>query len=747
MHSTGVSRGRLFAVALVSLVALLAMPALAGARTFHIGINANTQGLGDPGEEMDLVGDTGTHQLREEIDWSRVEPANDEWEWAEYDELFELAAERKMRILPLLAAPPCWAVPELPNPEDECEITYPVSDAEYAEYVAHVVARYGRDGDFWEAHPKLDAALAPRYFEIWNEPYYPAFSNYEVDPERYASLYKAAVIAGREANPESRYLVESVPDATTYNAEHEASGFVHWAEAMVEAEPEIGKYIDGISVQPFPDGTEPDYEPENGTDAGFKNTDVNHERWLEEGIDRPVWITAFGYSSCDDGANRCVPGESQEDREQQKAEWLAQVFDELGESSYSYVDAIYLHNFREWKTPESEPNSNFGEWYGIFNLEEEHLPAWSSFADAVAAYDGTPFQIGINANTQGLGDPGEEMDLVGDTGAGNLREEIRWSEVEPSEGKWEWTDYDELFELAAERGMRILPLLLSPPCWAVRELPNPEDECEITYPESDGDFAYYVARVVERYGRDGDFWEAHPKLDAALAPRYFEIWNEPYYKEFSNYEVDPERYASLYKAAVIAGREANPASRYLVESVVDATTFDAEHEPNGFVHWAEAMVEAEPEIGKYIDGIAIHPYPDHQEPDYEPENGTDASFKNTDVNHERWLELGIDRPIWITEIGYSSCDDGANRCVPGESQEDREQQKAEWLAQVFAELGEARYSYVDAVYLYNFREWKTPESEPNGNFGEWFGIFNLEEEHLPAWNSFATAVTAYDDAP
>lgn len=35
----------------------------------------------------------------------------------------------------------------------------------------------------------------------------------------------------------------------------------------------------------------------------------------------------------------------------------------------------------------------------------------------------------------------------------------------------------------------------------------------------------------------------------------------------------------------------------------------------GWVHWAEAMVEAEPMIGKYIDGIAIHPYPESNDPE------------------------------------------------------------------------------------------------------------------------------------
>lgn len=80
-----------------------------------------------------------------------------------------------MGILPILNTSPCWAVPK-EVPETECETNYPVSDAEYAEFAAHI---------------------AVRYVEY--------FTNGEIDPVRCPTLYKAAVIAGRNANPATRY--------------------------------------------------------------------------------------------------------------------------------------------------------------------------------------------------------------------------------------------------------------------------------------------------------------------------------------------------------------------------------------------------------------------------------------------------------------------------------------------------------------------------------------------------------------
>jgi hypothetical protein len=352
--------------------------------------------------------------------------------------------------------------------------------------------------------------------------------------------------------------------------------------------------------------------------------------------------------------------------------------------------------------------------------------------------------VGINANTRAWGNPGEEQDAVAETGAHWLREDLEWERVEPSEGEWEWSDTDQLFQEAAERGMTILPVLDSPPCWAVPKETEAED-CWRTFPTSDATFAEFTAAAVARYGPSGEFWAAHPGLDSELAPRYWEVWNEPYLAYFTNGEVDPARYAALYKAAVAAGREADAETKYLIESTVDATV-DTSIDPKGWVHWAEALVEAEPTLGSYIDGLAAHPYPDSHEPDYEPENGTDASFKNTDINYERWRELGVNEPVWITEVGYSACNDGAERCVPGATQAQREEQKAAWLSDIFDELGEDRYAFVHAVFLYNFRQWGVA-SEPNSNKEQWFGILDGEGEHLPAWNSFAGAVEEYDGTP
>jgi sugar lactone lactonase YvrE len=362
------------------LLIFLGMPAPSSARTLYIGISANTESKKSPGEEQSRVSETGTNRLREDLDWAKVEPTNNTWDWSATDTLYQEAAERGMTILPVLNTPPCWAVPE---GSEKCGKTYPTSSAEYAEFVAHVAERYGPGGDFWEAHPGLDGSLASKQLEIWNEPYFPQFTNGVVDPAIYTALYKAAVVAGRAANPATRYLVESTVEVWDTTTEE----WVNWAAGMVKTEPAIGNYIDGIAIHPYPGPHDPYYEPKGGTDESFKNTDLIHKSWTELGINKPFWLTETGYSSCAD-EKLCVPGATQSEREAKKAEWLTDLFAELGESQYGYVHAVYLYNFRQ-TLPAGKPNKEQSEWYGIRD-EEEQLPAWASFATAVEKYDGVP---------------------------------------------------------------------------------------------------------------------------------------------------------------------------------------------------------------------------------------------------------------------------------------------------------------------------------------------------------------------
>src|SRR4051812_22765553 len=151
------------------------------------------------GREQALARAAGASWLREEIQWSVVEPRRGARRWRAYDRLFAAAARRGLRLLPLLSDTPAWAT--TPNRR------LPVRTEAYGAFVRDAVARYGPSGTFWHNHPALDHALAPAWFELWNEPYLvgPVVDD-QLEADRYAALVHAGVAGGRSANPRARFL-------------------------------------------------------------------------------------------------------------------------------------------------------------------------------------------------------------------------------------------------------------------------------------------------------------------------------------------------------------------------------------------------------------------------------------------------------------------------------------------------------------------------------------------------------------
>jgi hypothetical protein len=367
------SRRVVLALLLISSLLSIA-PTFTQGRSLYYGISANTRSAGSAGA-ADAAVETGVTRIREDLEWWLVEPSNDEWDWSKPDLMYEEAAKRGLSILPIPESPPCWAVVGQTN----CSQRPILLASEYAEFVGEAAARYGPGGDFWDAHPNLDGSLSSRYIEILNEPYWERAGGI-LTPYGYANIYKAAVIAGRAANPSTRYLIASATGG---------SNGVEWLAGVYSAEPAIGTYIDGIAVHPYPGSHGINYAPATITDESFLNAKINYEQWVARGVNKPVWITEVGYSSCND-PEHCVAGSTQSARENQKAAMLEPLLDVLGTDEYGFVHAVYLYNLRQ-TTPASEPNDKKSNWYGIsYGGGFEPLPAWSTFVDAVEAYDGVP---------------------------------------------------------------------------------------------------------------------------------------------------------------------------------------------------------------------------------------------------------------------------------------------------------------------------------------------------------------------
>jgi polysaccharide biosynthesis protein PslG len=302
---------------------------------------------------------------------------------------------------------------------------------------------------------------------------------------------------------------------------------------------------------------------------------------------------------------------------------------------------------------------------------------------------------------------------IRDSGVTMERLEVGWPEVEPQKGRWTWRQFDEQFAVAARHGVSMLPLLMGVPGWAGGD--------EYSIGTDQAGFARYVARVVSRYGPRGSFWRAHHGIPYRPA-RWFEIWNEPYLAQFSDGGPNATAYARLFKDAAIAGHRASPGARFLLSADSSGQT-----QSGSLVPWISTMYQAVPDLNRYFDGVAVHPYSAPQSPlEFTPGHNTRFQFRRIEsIRHDFVARGAAAKPFWITEIGWPTCPASPEDCV-------NETQQAAYLGQMLRTVKTNYSSFVRAVFVYNYRD--SPSNADPGNKEVWFGLIRRDGSPKPAWN-------------
>ncbi len=338
-----------------------------------------------------------------------------------------------------------------------------------------------------------------------------------------------------------------------------------------------------------------------------------------------------------------------------------------------------------------------------------------------ATYSGRQI-VGLNADNAGWGgaSTSDRLNLVtSQTNAKWYREEFRWSTIEPSRGVFDFSYYDHFMLQAAQRGLRVLPLLYETPSW--------DGATYDSIPSDPSAFGQFVAAVVGRYGPGGSFWTQYPNL-AGSAIHYWEIWNEPYLGSGDNGDYDPGRYARLVKAAAIAGRAVDPNAKFLM-----AAEMQSGRDSNGnWVWWVDAMYQAVPDLNNYFDAVAVHDYGD----DTRSLNPMIYGQAYDNYGHIRRIENlrsqfishnAAGKPFWITEAGWSTCSDSPD-CVSSARQ-------ASNLATLFSDIHTRWSGWVQAAFIYRYGDGSDPSSTQDA-----YGLTYLNGNAKPALAVFKQAV-------
>lgn len=258
----------------------------------------------------------------------------------------------------------------------------------------------------------------------------------------------------------------------------------------------------------------------------------------------------------------------------------------------------------------------------------------------------TPFGMVVSLGNRVRSDEMPTMiALMQEAGVQWNREEISWDQVQFSPGgpyRWDGNDagfynYDRAIQLQHDANIQVLGLLDYNPAWFKSKNPHPEEWLS--------EWGDYVFNTVAHYGRDrGQI-------------RYWEIWNEPNLLE-SGYEsglYSVEDYVRIVQTARAAIKSADPNAVIVLGGIADIWS-DVPTNAYDTVEYLERFAQ----LGGWelFDILGLHPYrPQAPEvPALRRDRWQNLNDQLNDVEGVM-LRWGV-KPIWITEMGWSTQSDG-----------------------------------------------------------------------------------------
>jgi hypothetical protein len=227
--------------------------------------------------------------------------------------------------------------------------------------------------------------------------------------------------------------------------------------------------------------------------------------------------------------------------------------------------------------------------------------------------------------------PDQAASFQDELGARGARVALNWDWVQHNPGPFNFSTFDAIYQADLAHGLRPVFLLTGAPAWtwASNDTCAPGGNCNFPpSPTHDSDWQAFVTAVAARY----------PQL-AGIA-----IWEEPNMDWSWASGPDPARYTQLLRLAYTAVKSVNPSIPVLGGELATSLGSSASSTTMPLPMFLEAMY-ADGAKG-YMDGIAIHPYPQAMSWWY--------TYKAISTTTQIRDANGDSVPLWITEIGMST---------------------------------------------------------------------------------------------
>jgi hypothetical protein len=327
---------------------------------------------------------------------------------------------------------------------------------------------------------------------------------------------------------------------------------------------------------------------------------------------------------------------------------------------------------------------------GLVGCKSPNGPSSSSpnFPNAptfVSEYENWPFGVtaGLATRYYQYGDSVTASlvpDKMASAGIRWDREDFEWSVLEPKKGKFNWVPFDDMVNKDLSGGVNVLGLL----CYGAMWWHNPVNTKDMSVLTDTmlSEWSDYVKAVVGRYKNQIHYWE---------------VWNEEDFAMFWYPTPNAADYVKLLRASYNAIISAAPGSHILMGGTLNTdTSFVSQVYANGGAN--------------YFDILALDlygPAPDVIMP------GDTMSPSMLVGQITRFHNLFPDKPLWITEIGWTT---GVSYVS--------EDQQADYLVRAYSQL--LAVPEIQKIFWYDFRNDATGDPYEDN-----FGLVNRDQTLSP----------------
>jgi hypothetical protein len=274
--------------------------------------------------------DMGFGWVKQQVEWRNIEPAKGVYNWADLDEVANVANAHGIRVLFSVLRSPSWAANNADSP--------PRNFNDFGDFVATLAARYRGRG---------------MAYEVWNEQNLKReWMDYSLSACQYVDLLRIAYSRIKTADPYAMVVSGglaptgvdvpsiAIPDRT-YLGQMYACGVRGWFDAL-------GAHPSGYNNPPDVDWwswQDPPTGYKGHPSFFFKATMEDYRGIMVANGDsgRRIWITEFGWA-----VGTPLPGYeyAADNTEQERAAWLVKAYQMCKTWGYVGVAALWNLNFR-----------------------------------------------------------------------------------------------------------------------------------------------------------------------------------------------------------------------------------------------------------------------------------------------------------------------------------------------------------------------------------------------------------------